>query len=197
MRFCLVICMIFLPALVQADCRSAGFPTRFDSIIEKSVRKHWPAEWQHLHCAWRAQLAAESSLSVRTCERANRVGAKCLAQIIPQTAKFISSKIGVTASRSDAKAAIMAGAWYMAYLGREWNAPRPSDGRWVLAVASYNSGLGHQLDAQGLARDNGYVARDWDEFGPKFLPKIVSSASAEENIKYVAKVRALRREMSP
>ena len=176
-------------------CLDAGFPTTHDADIEIAVRKHWPAVWQgpRYVCLYRAQLAAESSLDIRTCERANSAGARCLAQLIPSTATE-AADAGIHLSRVHAEASIMAGAWYMARLAKAWREPRPEIERHTIAAASYHTGLGHQVKAQRLARADGHTARIWHEWAP-YLDRVISKANAEANRHYVQRIEQLTDEM--
>ena len=203
-RFILVVLTFVAVALtfdVQARtyggrCLAAGFPSGYDRIILRSVRKHWPLAWQHAHCEWRAQLAAESSLSDKTCGKANRVGAKCLAQLLPGTAADVERATGLRGTRSSVYGAIMGGAWYMAKLGKFWSEPRPTSlCHREMAQASYIAGPGNIHKAQKVARAHGYTARCFDEIAP-FLFHVIAAENARDTWTYVKRIDDLTRKMT-
>jgi membrane-bound lytic murein transglycosylase MltF len=61
------------------------------------------------------------------------------------------------ADETNVEASIFTAACYMAHLIGQWKSPRPQIDRYLLAAASYNSGLGDILKAQRAAKmANGY-----------------------------------------
>ena len=191
-------CLIFfahLNASAPNGCHNAGYPVSFDKTIRASVAKHWPLEWQPYHCSWRAQLARESSLNTSTCFAANSAGAKCLAQILPSAAKDIAQHTGIINTRSDAKAAIMGGAWYMAKLGDAWREPRSTQCQMDLARAGYISGPGHIYRAQRVARADGQIARCFDGIS-NYLSTVITDDNAESVKEYVSSINALSDKMN-
>ena len=181
------------PAPRRVACAAAGFPTRFDGIIEESQRRYLPASWvAFAPCGLRAQLAAESGLNERWCTDANPHGtsAACISQITKAAATDIERRTGILATRTNPQASIRAGAWYLAAQARYWREPRSDACRRVLAVASYHGGAGTLIQGQRTARQHGRVARCYDDGISEFLPR-----HGKENRKYVARVRELRRRM--
>lgn len=180
-------------------CNPAGFPTRWDKHIRNAVRKHWPLDWQHLHCEWRAQLAKESSLNAdRTCNRPNHAGAQCLAQLLPGTAKEIEKATGLTMTRTNAIAAIFAGAWYMRAQSNGWlgEARAASPCRMDLSRAGYISGRGHIYRGQRKAREDGEPAQCFEGIAP-YLPLVISEANAADVVEYINTIRKLSKAMTP
>lgn len=77
------------------------------------------------------------------------VGAEGIAQFMPATWSEILRAMGrELVDRRLATPSIEAGAFYMARLRRNWSSPRPWQDRHLLALASYNAGIGHILAAQ-------------------------------------------------
>lgn len=138
---------LFLLALVLAllagVARGGQFPDRYDTEIREAADKYMPAvDWR----LYKAQLYQESQLDP---DAVSPVGARGIAQVMPSTWDRIAPAVGAgAASPHVAEPAILAGAYYMGWLRSEWSAPRPEADRHSLAMASYNAGLGHLLEAQ-------------------------------------------------
>ncbi len=95
---------------------------------------------------WKAQLYQESLLDP---DAVSPAGAMGVAQFMPGTWRDVSRALGYDGiTPFMAEPAIMAGAYYMGNLRRQWSAPRPEADRHSLAMASYNAGLGNILRAQ-------------------------------------------------
>lgn len=179
------------------ECRPAGYPTHFDKWIKRAVRKHWPREWQGMWCAYRAQLAKESSLSAETCRQDNPAGARCIAQLLAGTARDIERETGYRYTRTNAKAAIYAGAYYTGKLAtRAFTEPRDALCLFEVVLMAYISGQGHVYGAQAVAREHGYIARCYGEI-ELFLEHVVSEASARDVREYVLTIRRLTAQMTP
>ena len=172
-------------------CKSAGYPTQYDKLIRKAVRKHWPLDWQAHHCRYRAQLAKESSLNALHCNKANSAGAKCLAQLLPGTATQVEKATGLRGTRSNTSAAIYGGAWYMSWQGKGWlRTGRSAVCRIELALMGYISGRGHIYRAQKLAQQEGLLAMCYEEIST-YLNQVVSSRSARDIREYITTIRQL------
>lgn len=77
------------------------------------------------------------------------VGAEGIAQFMPGTWVEIQGKMQMApVPRNDEGASILAGAYYMAQLRKQWTSKRPEKDRHSLALASYNGGLGNILSSQ-------------------------------------------------
>jgi membrane-bound lytic murein transglycosylase F len=79
------------------------------------------------------------------------VGAFGLCQFMPATSREM---IGRHESLTDLwlpEQSIMAAGLYMHRLIKSWSAPRPSMDRYMLALASYNAGMGNILKSQRLS----------------------------------------------
>lgn len=99
---------------------------------------------------WRlikAQFYQESLLNPNA---ESYVGAKGVAQFMPETWKKISSELDIEESPTVAKYSIQAGAYYDAKLKKKWTSPRPHKDRMSLTFASYNAGFGNLVRAQQL-----------------------------------------------
>ena len=182
---------------IPTSANAAGFPTKHDKMIKASVLKHWPVEWKRHWIEWRAQLASESSLDERSCEKANEKGAKCLAQILPSTAKDVERESGIVMTRSSVEGAIFGGAYLMAKYGKFWIEPnRSEECRRDLTRASFISGPGNIRKGQIVAREKGFVATCLDEIGPQ-LPYVISKNNAKTVDNYIVRIRELTIEMTP
>lgn len=94
---------------------------------------------------YKAQLIQESALKPNATSHA---GAKGLAQFMPGTWQDIQTKLNISGSPYSPHLAIPSGAFYMSRLKRQWSWQRPEVDKHNLALASYNAGLGHLLNAQ-------------------------------------------------
>jgi len=178
-------------------CSIEGYPTEYNELIYNAVLKHWPLDWksnEELRCAYYSQLIQESSLNAETCERANKAGARCFAQILPATAKDIEQATGLINTRSNIKASIYAGAWYMAKLGSTFTEPRTPICRQELALACYHSGCGWVYKAQSRARENGHLAICYSGISPWFTVVGMSRSNSRATDNYIEKNRELRKE---
>ncbi|HWK55363.1 MAG TPA: transglycosylase SLT domain-containing protein [Hyphomicrobiales bacterium] len=149
----------------------------FNALIQQACEQHLPGlDWRVL----KAQLYAESRLIPRA---ASPAGAQGIAQFMPATWAEIAPQLGFGERTPwEPEAAIPCAAFYMARLWREWTAPRPVIDRYLLALASYNAGLGSVLKAQET-RGNPALYADII----KGLPT-VTGARATETITYVRRI---------
>lgn len=94
-------------------------------------------------------------------------GAKGLMQLMPETAKRFGAE-----DLSDPHQSVSAGVKYLKYLDRYWTKTiRDPDERIKFILASYNSGLGHVLDAQKLTTKYGKDPTVWNNNVEEFLLK--------------------------
>ena len=121
-------------------------PSEYDELIKLATTKYLPDyDWRLL----KAQFFAESGLNPLA---VSPVGAKGIAQFMPATWKEWLKKAGFPGhDETHPEASIFTGACYMAWLVGQWSTPRPAIDRYLLAAASYNSGLGDILKAQKVA----------------------------------------------
>lgn len=163
-----------------------SFTDRYDEPIRESVKRYWPDRpaWRE----WKGQLWQESRLDPNA---VSPVGARGLAQFMPATWDDITRQIGLgSADRRDAKAAITAGAYYMARLRQAWKSPRPDDDRQQLAQASYNAGTGSLIRAQQRCGNPALYAEI-----VVCLPQVTGAEHARETTTYVQRIAEWWRQM--
>lgn len=85
----------------------------------------------------------------------SHTGVKGLMQLTIETAKEMGVK-----NRRDPEASIMGGVKYLKRLYDLFEEAKDPD-RMLIALASYNVGRGHVLDAQGIAKDQGLDPNSW------------------------------------
>lgn len=175
--------VLALAALVALAGAAAAQPvpkrlliSTYDERIEDAVRRWWPGfPWPSW---WKAQLFQESRLDPAAVSPA---GARGLAQIMPATFRELKAQTGLAAATPHDLAAIDLGAYYMARLTRSWRPDgRSPRERHLLALASYNAGLGSILKAQ--ARCDGAV--HWAAIQP-CLAQVTGPRNAAETTGYV------------
>jgi membrane-bound lytic murein transglycosylase F len=151
--------------------------SEFDHIIKAATAQHLPGyDWR----LYKAQLWQESRLQP---DAISHVGAEGIAQFMPETWKQYAPLAGYPDSPpTDPTASIYTGAYYLAWLINEWAWERPDIDRHCLALASYNSGIGHILEAQ---KEAGYPSL-YAEIIEK-LPQVTGDHSTE-TINYVENI---------
>jgi membrane-bound lytic murein transglycosylase MltF len=153
--------------------------TTYDDDIKAAALTHLGPgyDWRLL----KAQYWQESRLDPHAVSEAGAAG---IAQIMPDTWSDWSGKTGYAGvSHFNPVASINVGAAYMNYLMKQWYWERPELDRIALALASYNAGLGHLLNAQAEG-DYPHLYADII----KHLPDITGDDDAPETIGYVHKV---------
>lgn len=154
---------------------------RYDDIIKAAVANHLPANYD-----WRlfkAQLWQESRLDPLAKSPAGATG---VGQFMAGTWAQWASKAGFAGKkRTNPAASIITAAVYMKWLISQWRAPRPDADRYLLAMASYNAGIGHILDAQELADDSSVYSEIMRE-----LVKVTGAANARETNNYGQRILA-------
>ena len=154
--------------------------TIYDELIKAAAAKYLQDyDWR----LYKAQLYQESKLDPNA---KSPVGASGIAQFMPKTWLEWRGRAGYPEhDETHPEASIMTGADYMAWLIGQWRSPRPAIDRYMLAAASYNSGLGDILKAQKAANNvSGYR-----EIMAK-LPEVEPKHSAE-TITYGKRILAL------
>lgn len=151
----------------------------YDVIIMDAVAEHLPPgyDWR----LFKAQCWQESRLIPDAVSPAGAVG---ICQIMPDTWDEWGPKAGFdldVVDRTDPDANIYTAAMYLAWLIDEWSWPRPEIDRYCLAIASYNAGLGHMLEAQ---REQGSPSLYREIIVG--LPDVTGHDNSNETIMYVS-----------
>lgn len=152
--------------------------TQYDHAFVKETAKYLPGvDWRIL----KAQGMAESNLNP---DAESHVGAMGIMQVMPGTWNECKRdlKLPVDANPFDPLLSIQAGAYYMSKMIKGWHSPRPDIDRYCLALASYNAGFGHLINAQKKAGG----ATDYKSIIRK-LPDITGQHS-HETITYVKRI---------
>ena len=134
--------------IVEPEFESSGGLSRFDSLTRRYAVEA-DMDWRILT----AQMFQESRFNP---EARSPFGAYGLMQMMPRTAE----QMGVT-DLTDPEEQIRAGAQYMAWLGDRLPAGLAIADRLAFALASYNAGYGHLLDARRVAEREGLDPDRW------------------------------------
>ena len=126
----------------------SGRLSPFDDLVKKYARRYGQ-DWRLIT----AQMYQESKFDPQA---TSWVGALGLMQIMPETGR----DLGFDDLR-DPEQNIHAGAKYMHQLVKRFDPALPMEERVRLALASYNVGYGHVLDARQLAREKGWNPDKW------------------------------------
>ena len=126
----------------------SGRLSPYDDLVKKYARRYGQ-DWRLIT----AQMYQESRFDPQA---TSWVGALGLMQIMPETGR----ELGVADLR-DPEQNIHAGVKYMNQLLRRFDPAIPMGQRVRLALASYNVGYGHVLDARQLAREKGWDPDRW------------------------------------
>ena len=126
----------------------SGRLSPYDELVKKYARQYGQ-DWRLIT----AQMYQESKFDPQA---TSWVGARGLMQIMPVTGR----ELGFT-DLHDPEENIHAGVKYMSHLVNRFDPKIPMDERMRLALAAYNVGYGHVLDARRLARENGWNPDRW------------------------------------
>lgn len=149
---------------------------KYQQLIIENTALHLPARYD-----WRlvaAQIRQESNFKK---DARSPVGAMGLMQVMPGTWEQMTQGNGNMNPDCPADN-IHIGCKYMARRLKGWRAPRPNIDRICLALASYNAGFGHLLEAQKLAGG----ANDYANIIAA-LPQ-VTGRHAKETTQYVQRI---------
>ena len=164
----------------------SGNISKFDKVIKKYAKKY-NFDWRLLA----AQAFVESGFDPNA---KSWVGAKGLFQVMPRTGKSMGfSKL------TDPEQGTHAGVKYLNKLIGRFDSDIPFVERIWFALASYNAGLGHVIDARRLARQKGLNQNAWFDNVEKTIkllsqPKYAKKARygycrGSEPAAYVARIR--------
>ena len=120
----------------------------YDDLVKKYARQYGQ-DWRLIT----AQMYQESRFDPQA---SSWVGALGLMQIMPDTGRELGFD-----DLHDPEDNIHAGVKYMHQLVKRFDAALPMEERVRLALASYNVGYGHVLDARRLAREKGWDSNQW------------------------------------
>ena len=120
----------------------------WDELVQKYARRYGQ-DWRMIT----AQMYQESKFDPRA---TSWVGALGLMQIMPETGRELGFD-----DLHDPEANIHAGIKYMYQLVNRFDPAMPMEERVRLALASYNVGYGHVLDARQLAGEKGWDPDKW------------------------------------
>lgn len=150
-------------------------PTQYDDLIADAAAEHLPDgyPWQ----LYRAQLVVESGLNPSA---KSTTGARGIAQFMPDSWPDWGRP---GADPAEPGPAIDAGARYMEWLIAEWSWPRPPIDRWCLAMACYNAGIKHVLEAQKASGGQSLYAPIM-----AVLPDVTNTIKAEEALNYAPRI---------
>jgi len=146
--------------------------SKYDDLIKDYAEK---IKWD-----WRLLAALIYQESRFEPEATSWVEAKGLMQLMPKTAK----QLGVI-DRLSPESSIKGGTKYMKQLWNEFEKVEDSIQRLKFAMASYNCGLGHVIDAQNLAKQNELNQNKWDDNVEKMILSLSYPKNYRNpNIKY-------------
>jgi membrane-bound lytic murein transglycosylase F len=126
----------------------SGRLSPYDDLVKKYARQYGQ-DWRLIT----AQMYQESKFDPQA---TSWVGARGLMQIMPGTGR----ELGFT-DLHDPEENIHAGVKYMSQLVNRFDSNIPIEERTRLALAAYNVGYGHVLDARRLAREKGWNPDQW------------------------------------
>ena len=126
----------------------SGRLSPYDDLAKKYARRYGQ-DWRLIT----AQMYQESKFDP---DAVSWVGARGLMQVMPRT----GLQLGIE-DLEDPEEGIHAGTKYMHQLIRRFDLEIPIQSRIHFALASYNVGYGHLLDARRLAREKGWDSNRW------------------------------------
>ena len=126
----------------------SGRLSPYDELVKKYARQYGQ-DWRLIT----AQMYQESKFDPQA---TSWVGARGLMQIMPVTGR----ELGFT-DLHDPEKNIHAGVKYLSQLVNRFDPNIPIEERTRLALAAYNVGYGHVLDARRLAREKGWNSDKW------------------------------------
>ncbi|PHS13461.1 MAG: hypothetical protein COA78_06910 [Blastopirellula sp.] len=153
--------------------------SEYDHIIRDAAIRWLPAgyDWR----LFKAQLWQESKFDPLAVSEAGATG---IGQFMRSSWTTWARKAGYSgAKRTNPEASIYASAAYMGWLVGQWRTRRPPMDRYLLAMASYNAGLGHILSAQRLSGGRSGYAQIIAE-----LDMVTKKKNAKETTEYGRKI---------
>ncbi|MDE3000118.1 MAG: transporter substrate-binding domain-containing protein [Gemmatimonadota bacterium] len=126
----------------------SGQLSPYDDLVKKYARRYGQ-DWRLIT----AQMYQESKFNPQA---VSWVGARGLMQVMPKTGLQLGFE-----NLEDPNEGIHAGTKYLHQLIQRFDLEIPIQSRIHFALASYNVGYGHLLDARRLAREKGWDANRW------------------------------------
>ncbi len=169
---------------------------RFLLRIRKRLPKYraWLEEaGERNEIPWRLLAAQAYQESHWEPDAKSRTGVRGIMMLTQITAKALGVK-----NRLDPKESIFAGSWYLADLRRRLPEEIQEPDRTWIALAAYNIGMGHVIDARQLSRKQGKNPALWREFRTilpllsqaKYYKKLKRGyARGLEPVRYVQQIR--------
>lgn len=166
-----------------------SIPSTYDLHFQVATeRASLPWDWRWV----KALCWAESSFDPYAVSPAGACG---IAQFMPRTWHEACDGSGIgRRSPFEPRYSIIAAAWYLERLRREWYWERPEPERRRLALASYNAGLGSILRAQELCIEDGRSGRLWSDI-KLCLDIVTGPKNAHETITYVDRIESFARSL--
>lgn len=169
---------LFSAALTILPLMSQAGP--YSLTIEDAAGVYMPATEIDEAALLRSVLHAESGMHPYA---VSPVGARGLAQFMPETWAEVATSIGTPeASPYESTPAISGAAFYLTSLYQKWIDDRSPRDRWSLALASYNAGFGNVLKAQKKCGGCPQYSKIIEH-----LPSVTGS-HADETTTYVSKI---------
>ncbi len=132
----------------RIDGETQGAFSNYDDQV-KRLAEEFDFDWRLIN----AQIFQESRFDP---EAQSDAGAKGLMQIMPDTARLVGVR-----NLDDPVESIRGGIKYLAWLRDKFESELTIEDRTWFALASYNAGLGHVLDARKLAAEQGLDPNRW------------------------------------
>ena len=168
------------------------FYERLENRLPK-FRKHFIGAGEKYDIPWMVLAAQSYQESHWNPKATSHTGVRGMMMLTNNTAKLL----GVT-NRVDVKQSIYGGAKYLRVIMRKLPPEIKGKNRWAIALASYNIGYGHILDAQVLARKLNINPNSWKDL-KEVLPLLTQKkyfrklkygyARGNEPVKYVDSIQ--------
>ncbi len=164
---------------------------KYDKYFYEATEAYW-ANVPELVCYpefFKAQAIAESNLKPKAVSPAGAIG---IMQIMPETAR---GDFGMkdTDQLFNAETSIWYGTHYMKKIWEYWKDINVPEERFEISLASYNAGLGNVRRAFETLSEKEREYADWAMVAERL--HLVTGNHSKETLRYVARVKAIRREL--
>lgn len=167
-------------------CHSTRFTNRYDSLFRSSVFLFWPEGQKSEWCWLKAQAIKESGLNASA---VSPVGAQGVLQVMPATWSDLQRGYSTKGGPFNARANIIQGTRYMAWLYDRFANVPGTESRRELALAAYNAGLGNVRQATKLAGGQ----RTWRTIKNKL--HLVTGERSKETLEYVEGIKKIHKKL--